>query len=145
MNAIDVLRRLRQFLLAISILLFSGSLIELWLVGHTDGWIQWIPFVLSTAGLLTSGLVLLRSNGATVSVLRVCMGLVVLGTIFGVYEHIAGNIAFAREVDPAASTRELLRKGVQGGNPLLAPGILAISALLALSATYRYQITEVDQ
>ena len=145
MSVADVLRRLRQFLLLLSVLLFSGSLIELWLVGHTEGWIQWIPFVLSTAGLLVCGFVLLKRSAVTVGLLRVWMAVVLLGTLFGVYEHITGNIEFAREVDPAASTSVLLRKGVQGGNPLLAPGILAISAILALGATYRYQITDVDQ
>lgn len=144
MTVADVLRNLRQFLLLLSVLLFAGSLVELWLVGHTDGWIQWIPFVLSTTGLLLAMLVMFRTTAATVGVLRVCMVVVVLGTIFGVYEHIAGNIAFAREVDPSASTSVLLRKGVQGGNPLLAPGILAISALLALGATYRYEIKDLE-
>src|SRR5687768_2676135 len=108
MNVADVLRRLRQFLLVLSVLLFGGSLIELWLVGHTDGWIQWIPFVLSTAGAVASGFVLLKQHAVTVRLLRACMGLVLLGTLFGVYEHITGNIAFAREVDPTASTSVLL-------------------------------------
>ncbi len=142
MNVADVLRRLRRFLLLLSIVLFGGALVELWLVGHTEGWIQWIPFVLCAAGLLTSGFVLLKPNAVTVGLLRVCMAAVVLGTLFGVYEHVVGNIAFAREVDPAASTSTLAWKGVEGANPLLAPGILAISALLAWSATYRYEIRD---
>jgi len=142
MSAADVLRKLRRFLLVLSISLFGGSLLELWLVGHTEGWIQWIPFVLSTAGLLTAGFVLFFPNAVTVGLLRACMAVVVLGTLYGVYEHVAGNLAFAREVDPVASTGTLAKKAVQGGNPLLAPGILAISALLALSATYRYQIKD---
>ena len=144
MTTADVLRRLRLFLLALSVMLFAGALVELWLVGHTDGWIQRIPFVLSSAGLLLGVVVMFKARAATVGLLRVWMVVVVLGSVFGVYQHITGNIEFAREVDPSASTGTVVRKGLQGGNPLLAPGILAISALLALSATYRYEITEVE-
>ena len=139
-NAAEVLRRLRRFLLVLSIFLFGGALVELWLVGHTEKTVQWIAFVLAGAGALAATVVLFHSSRATTRVLRVCMLVVVLGSIFGMYQHVSGNVAFAREVKPNSSTTELFWRGLQGGNPLLAPGVLAVAAVLALSATYRYEV-----
>lgn len=141
MSAAEVLRQLRRFLLVLSMLLFGGSIVELWLVGHTEGWLQWIPFVLSIAGSIVSLMVLFSTHPVTVRVLRICMAVIVLSTLFGIYLHVAGNLALEREINPGASTARLVNRSLQGGNPLLAPGILAIAALLALSATYRSEIT----
>ena len=139
MNAAEVLKRLRRFLLVLAILLFAGAVVELWLVGHTEYWLQWIPFVLSAIGSVAAFLVLLKMTPATVRSLRIVMALIVLGTLFGVYEHITGNVRLEREVNPSAATSRLLWRGVSGGNPLLAPGVLALAAVLAVSATYRYE------
>lgn len=137
----EVLRRLRRFLLLLAVMLFAGSLVELWLVGHTEDWVQLIPFVLAIVAIILGILVSLRPANLTIQVLRIWMGLVVLGTLFGVYQHIAGNIAFEREVDPRATTSQLALQGLAGGNPLLAPGVLAIAAVLAWTATYRHEVT----
>jgi hypothetical protein len=140
-TAAEVLRRLRKFLLVLSLLLFVGALVELWLVGHTVEFVQWIAFVLAGAGALSVTMTLFNFGPATVRILRVCMIVVALGSFFGIYQHISGNIAFAREIHPDSSTSQLFWRGLQGGNPLLAPGVLAVAALLALSATYRYEVT----
>ncbi len=137
----EVLRRLRTFPLVLSLFLFGGALVELWLVGHTEDVIQWIAFALAGAGALSVTLTLFRFGRATVRLLRVCMVVVALGSLFGVYEHFSGNVAFAREVKPNSSNAELFWRGLQGGNPLLAPGVLAVAAVLALSTTYRYEVT----
>ncbi|HKO45517.1 MAG TPA: hypothetical protein VJU84_19735 [Pyrinomonadaceae bacterium] len=138
-SAADVLRRLRRFLLLLTISLFAGALVELWLVGHTEDVIQLVPFVLSVVGIVVSLLVFLRPSSGTIQVMRVWMAVVFLGTLLGVYFHIEGNVLFQREVDPSTTTSQLVWEGLGGGNPLLAPGILAIAALLAVAATYRYQ------
>ena len=142
MSSAEVLRRLRRFLLVLAVLLFAGALAELWLVGHTEEFVQWVAFILAGAGALASMLVLIRLSRATVRVLRICMLVVVLGSLFGIYQHVSGNIAFAREVHPDYSTSQLFWRGLQGGNPLLAPGVLVVAALLTLSATYRYEVTD---
>ena len=140
-TAAEVLRRLRKFLLVLSLLLFVGALVELLLVGHTVELVQWIAFVLAGAGALSVTMTLFNFGPATVRILRLCMIVVALGSFFGIYQHISGNIAFAREIHPDSSTSQLFWRGLQGGNPLLAPGVLAVAALLALSATYRYEVT----
>ena len=139
-TAAEILRRLRKFLLLLSLFLFGGALIELWLVGHTKELVQWIAFALAGAGAFTLLLVLFRLSPATVRILRVCMLVVALGSLFGMYEHFSGNVAFAREIQPDSTTSRLFWRGLQGGNPLLAPGVLAVAAILALSATYGYEV-----
>jgi hypothetical protein len=138
-TAAAILRRLRKFLLLLAVALFAGALVELWLVGHTEDPIQLIPFVLAVVAIVVSLLVFFWRSSGTIQVMRIWMAVVVLGTLLGVYLHIEGNVAFGREVDPKATISQLMWEGLGGGNPLLAPGVLAIAALLAIAATYRYQ------
>jgi hypothetical protein len=137
MSAAIVLRRLRRFLLVFSALLFGGAVLELLLVEHTADFVQLIPFAQCGLGLVAVLAALWRPRRGPLLALRVCMGLVVLGSLFGVYEHVTNNMAFEREINPGASTGAVIRAGIKGANPLLAPGILAAAAVLALAATYR--------
>ena len=137
-SASDVLLRLRRFLLVLSISLFGGALVELWLVGHTQDAIQWVPFALCILGSFAVLLVFFRPGPGTIKILRICMALVVLGTLLGIYLHVEGNMLFAKEIQPNSPTTDLVLKGLSGANPLLAPGILAVAAVLAVAATYRY-------
>jgi predicted CDP-diglyceride synthetase/phosphatidate cytidylyltransferase len=139
-SAVEVLRRLRRFLLALSIVLFLGALTELWLVAHTQDVVQWLAFVFAIIGGVSALLVLLKLNGTTIRLMRVCMFVVLAGSLFGIYQHISGNIAFEREIRPNSSTNRLISRGLRGGNPLLAPGVLAVAAVLALGATHRAAI-----
>jgi fatty acid desaturase len=141
MSADEVLGQLRRFLLVLSALLFCGAITELWLVGHTEDKIQWLAFALAGLGAIAALVMLIFPGRATLHFLRICMAVVVLGSLFGIYEHVTGNIAFEREMHPDMPSGQAVWKGLQGANPLLAPGILAIAALLALSATYRNEIT----
>jgi hypothetical protein len=141
MTTAEVLRRLRLFLLVLSSLLFIGTLVELWLVNHTEDAIQWLAFVLAGLGLIATLSVLVRRGRKTVLVLRACMLVVVLGSLFGIYEHVSNNIAFEREIHPNATFSQVVWKGLSGANPLLAPGTLAVAGLLALASTYKYSVT----
>ncbi len=131
-----VLLRLRRFLLTTSALLFAGTLGELWLINHTEDPVQFIPFVLCGMGLLVLLVVRLRPRRATMLTLRAVMALVILGSLVGVYLHVESNLAFVREIQPNAPAREAVFGALGGANPLLAPGILALAAMLALAATY---------
>ena len=144
MSAAEVLRRLRLLLLLLSALLFVGTLVELWLVNHTEDFIQWVAFILVGLGLFSLILVLVLRRRKTILVLRTCMLLVVLGSLFGVYEHVVNNIEFQREIQPNSTSGELAWKGLSGANPLLAPGTLAIAAIMALAGAYRYEVTGDD-
>lgn len=136
MSPADILSRLRRFLLVLSILLFCGTVVELLLVNHKEDFVQLIPFVLCGMAVITAFLMLLRPRRFTVLTVRVCMILVVCGSVFGIYEHLTNNLAFQREIKPNAPMADVLLSAIAGGNPLLAPGTLAVAAVLALAATY---------
>jgi hypothetical protein len=136
MSPADTLRRLRLFLLGLSILLFGGTVVELLLVNHKEDFVQLIPFVLCALGAIANLVVLVRPRRVTVLGLRLCMLLVMCGSLFGIYEHFSNNVAFQREIKPNAPMSEALLTAVAGANPLLAPGTLAVAAVLALAATY---------
>jgi hypothetical protein len=68
------------------------------------------------------------------------MGLVGIGSLFGMYEHIMNNIAFQLEIDPNLTLSQQIATGLGGANPLLAPAILGIAAILALAAVYQHPL-----
>lgn len=105
-----------------------GLAAELALAGHWESPVQVLPFVLAVLGLVGAGLGLARRRGTTV-----IGGLVGLGGVFGVWEHLEHNYGFAAEIDTSAATSDLLVAALTGGNPLLAPGaFLVAGALVAL-------------
>ena len=138
MTHAEVLRRLRLFLLGLTSLLFVGTLLELWLVNHTEDVVQWVPFVLAGVGLLLTLVVITRPQPAIIRLLQWWTLLLIVGSVFGVFEHVANNVSFEREINPNATLNRLIWRGLSGPNPLLAPGTLAIAALLAMAATYKY-------
>ncbi len=136
MSSDVVLQRLRLFLLLLAGGLSAGAIVELLAANHTEEPLQWVPFVLCGLSLVAIVAALLRPQRSVLLTLRGVMILMIGGSLLGIYEHVAGNIAFAQEIRPGTPTGELLLKGFTGGNPLLAPGMLAVAALIALAATY---------
>jgi hypothetical protein len=54
--------------------------------------------------------------------------------------HLFDNFAFEREIRPNAALVDVIINALRGVNPLLAPGILALAAALAIAATYRHPV-----
>jgi hypothetical protein len=69
-------------------------------------------------------------------------GLLVAGSLFGVYEHIEHNLAFELEIRPGAGLGDVWFEALKGASPLLAPGILVLAAILAIAATYYHPALE---
>ena len=129
-------QRLRWFLLSLAGFVFLGTVVELWLEEHTESATQFIPFVLCGLGFLAVVAALINPNRVTLLALRGVMGLVALGGLFGVYEHLEHNLAFELEIRPTATVTAVLLDALKGASPMLAPGILALTALIAIAATY---------
>ena len=142
MNPELVNHRYRLFLFVLAGFIFIGSVVELALEGHTQVPTQWIPFVLSGLGIVAITAVLGWPNRKTIWALRGVMGLTALGSFLGMYEHLSHNIEFALEIRPNAVVSDVFFEALRGANPLLAPGILALGALLALAATYYHPALE---
>jgi hypothetical protein len=136
MNETRTLDRLRGFLRLLTAAVFGGTILELVLAGHTDGLMQWVPFLLCGLGLVVLAAVWIRPRRGTLLALRAVMVTVACGSLLGISQHFLGNRAFAQETNPQGSTGEILRRSLSGADPLLAPGILAVAAALAIASTY---------
>lgn len=136
MSAEAVLDRLRRFLLGLAAFMSVGTIVELVLTEHWGDAVQLLPFVLAGLSFVAIVAVLIRPQLGALRLLRWMMMVALAGSLFGIYEHIENNIEFAREIQPNATTMTLLWDGFAGANPLLAPGVLAFTAILALAATY---------
>ncbi len=145
MSSADILSRLRRFLLIFAVLLLGGTTVELLMVNHAGDAVQLIPFVLCALGATAALVALFRPRRSTLLILRACMTLIVTGSLFGVYQHFENNLAFEREINPNAPAWDTLLIALGGANPLLAPGILAVAAMLALAATYYHPALSDEQ
>ena len=77
-----------------------------------------------------------RAGRGATRVLRAVAAVIALGGLLGMYFHLTGNLAFAREIQPNATATAVLADALRGAAPLLAPGILTIAAMLAVAGTY---------
>lgn len=133
------IKTLRLALLAILLIGLSGSAIDLLLLGHTEGWRQWIPLVLIVSGFSALAWHGLRATALTVRVLRVVWLGFVVGGLVGVYFHYLGSVEFKLESSPGLSGWPLFWQAIQSkAPPLLAPGALAQLGLIGLAYTYRH-------
>lgn len=135
-----ILQRLRQFLLVLAGFLCIGTIAELGLIEHWDDPPQILPIVLCILGLVVVVTFLIRPQRNTIRWLRWIMGITLAGSLFGIYEHIEHNIGFALEIRPNATIGDVFFEALGGANPLLAPGMLGVAALLAIAATYYHPL-----
>ena len=70
--------------------------------------------------------------------------MIVIGlcSLIGIYEHMANNLGFQMEIQPNATFLELALATVEGANPVLAPGILALGAAIGWTAAYQHPALE---
>jgi len=130
--------RLRLWLLLLVAAVYPGTVVELILERHYDKLLQFIPFVLCIAGFLAVALVIVHARPLTIWLMRVVMFVTMPATLLGMWEHLDGNMEFQREIRATAGTWEQLSYAIHGAAPLLAPGILALAAGVALIATYAH-------
>ncbi len=142
MSAAARLGQLRTFLFALSASLFAGTVVELITVKHYQDWLQLVPFALGGLGMVATAVVWRRPARTTVAAFRLLMLVIAVGSALGVYKHVEGNYAFAHEIHPRASTTSLVKSALTGRDPLMAPGILAIGATIAVAATFASVSTE---
>ena len=132
----DAEARFRRFLLWVTAGLFLGTPLELWLAEHTGDWQQWIPFVLCAVGLVAVVSALRALGRGTLLALRGAMVGIGAGALYGIYAHLTANVEFELEIRPSAGLGDVMWDALQGASPLLAPGILALAALLGAAATF---------
>ncbi len=136
MSDSQILGRLRRFLLQVVVGLCALTLVELWLEEHIED-LQLVPFVLCSLTLVTTLLYFRRPGRRTLVALRASLVLLAADSLLGIWLHVSGNLAFALEIRPNAAIGDVWYEALSGGSPLLAPGILALTAMLAGASTWR--------
>jgi hypothetical protein len=144
MNARQTLARIRQFLLVIAAAVFVLTITELVFLRHWSETIQLLPFALSGWGLFSLALAYFYPTAGTINLLRWSMIVIGLCSLIGIYEHMANNLGFQMEIQPNATFQDLALATVEGANPVLAPGILALGAAIGWTAAYKYSALEVE-
>lgn len=142
MNPEQVLARLRQFLSIISAGIFVMTVTELFFLSHWDVTIQFLPFALSGLGLITLALAYFRPSRATLNGMRWSMIVIGVCSFIGFYQHMLNNYSFWLEIQPNATTWDLIKATFEGANPVLAPGILLLGAVIGLAAIYKHPLLE---
>jgi hypothetical protein len=136
MSSAAVEQRLRRFLLIVVAFIYLVTLAELVLEEHFKEPNQLIPLVLCGLGMLAVLVVLFRPQRNTILALRAIMVVAALGSLLGIYLHLAANFEFELEIRPNATPGDVVTQALTGASPLFAPGILALGAVLAIAATY---------
>ena len=129
---------LRQALLLLLVIGTLGTIVELLLLKHTDGFWQLAPLFL--CGLILVVLVWFGVARSTAS-LRALQGIMVVTLLsggVGVIQHFRGNVTYASESNPSLSGRELYVEAIMGSTPTLAPGMMVQLALIGLAFAFRH-------
>ena len=126
--------RYRRFLLGAAAFVFAVTAVEMVLIGHFEGWRQWIPTVASVLGVVAVGLIRFRPD-ASMGAARVLLALIAVSSLVGSYQHLAANLELELEVRPGLGVGDVWLDALQGGVPVLASGILFLAAALAWGAT----------
>lgn len=122
---------LGRLLVGLLLLGTLGTLAELLLLGHTEGY-QLVPVVL--LGLTPAVLVATRWNRgrAPLRLLQAWMLAFVVAGLAGIGLHFRGNVEFELEMYPSRSGVELVWEALHGATPALAPGTMVLLGLLGL-------------
>lgn len=130
------LDRLANVLYGLAAIKFAGIIFELLAAKHYDDPIQLIPFALCGAGLILVLLAWRRPRRETVQLSRGFMLVTAAASLLGVWKHVEGNMGFVLELHPNATGWELISGALTGQAPLLASGALAVTGVIAITATF---------
>lgn len=134
----DTVRRVLFVILCLGI---PGSMLELFLLKHTDGVWQLLPLVLLGAALLTLGWIALAPTQPGIRAWQALMLLFVVSGMLGVILHYRGNVQWELERMPGTGGWDLFKRAIMGATPSLAPGTMLQLGLIGLLYTYRHPVT----
>ena len=129
---------IRRWLMIVLIAGLAGTLVELLLLRHTDGFWQLAPVVLLAAGMVVAGWSALAPRAVSVRSLQGVMSLLVLSGAVGMIQHFRGNLGYERDSNPSLSGAGLYRSALQGSTPALAPGAMIQLGLIGLLLAFRH-------
>jgi hypothetical protein len=142
MTESQILRRLRQFLLALLAAGLVGTAVDLLFLDHVEDTLQLVPLVAIGLSLGAVGWRAASGGAAGVRVLQVAMVLLTATAAIGIVLHFRGNMEFQLDMDPSLGGFDLLMTVLRAKSPpTLAPGNLALLGLVGLTSTYRHPAT----
>lgn len=123
-------------LILIAIVFMSvGLSIELYLLEHYEGILQFIPIICVSLGLILS-LILFKFRNTTIQILfHISLILMVASGLAGIFLHLKANYEFEKEIRPSINGIDLFMESLSGALPSLAPGSLILLALIGYSYT----------
>jgi hypothetical protein len=130
--------RLGDFLLLIFLLGLLGGGAEMFLLGHTEDWRQWIPLALFALSLLLLLGHAIARRAVTLRLFQATMVLFIASGALGCWFHYQAKREFKLEANPALAGWELFREALVSGAvpPVLAPGLMIQLGLLGLAYAY---------
>ena len=131
---------LRRALLGILVLGLGGTLVELLLLGHTDGIWQLIPVVLVSLGLAVTAWFVASRGIAPLRALQILSGIFIVSGLAGTILHYICNIAYEHDSNPSLSGAVLYRSALSGSTPALAPGTMIQLGLIGLLFAFRHPV-----
>lgn len=137
-NSGSTLDLVRLVLLAALLLGLLGTLVELFLLEHTEDAWQWAPIALMGAALLVLGWFGISRGRASLRAFQWLMGLFLISGALGIWLHFRGNVEFELEMYPDLSGLKLFRDAMMGATPSLAPGTMIQLGLIGLAWAFRH-------
>lgn len=128
---------MRKYLLVILAFSVVGTVTELFLLEHTEGFWQWVPIALLLLSILGIAWNSLRDNRISRRFLQLIMLLFIIGGFVGIGLHYKGNVEFELEMYPSMEGMELFWKTIKGATPVLAPGAMMTLGLVGLLSTLK--------
>ena len=128
----------RHFLLILAVSTFCFIPAELALSGHTEGFYQLIPFVVSGLSLLLIGIWWISKSDWSLKLTRGAMLVSCAASLLGSIKHFQHNLEFELEIRPGTVWTDVFWETISGASPLLAPGILFLAGVMALAALYKW-------
>src|SRR5262245_328198 len=119
----------------------AGTVVELLLLKHTDGFWQISPLALLGLALAVLLVHAIVAGTATVRALQGVMLLFLISGAAGMLLHYRGNVEWELERMASLSGFDLFRHAVMGATPTLAPGTMVQLGLVGLLYTYRHPAT----
>ena len=128
---------IRRVILGVLLLGIVGLMAELLLLGHYEGFTQWVPLLALAAGLGALALDGAYARWWTRGMLAFVMVSFVATGLLGVYFHFNGSREFQREMDPTMSGITLVWHVLRAKSPpTMAPGSLVQMGILGLGYAY---------
>jgi hypothetical protein len=124
-----------------------GACAELAMLRHWQSPAQLVPWAVLTVLLLAAAAWLVRRSWATARVLQAAAVAAVLGSAFGIYEHVGANLGagplsgrYAGKWESMSAMSQLwtAATGAVGAAPLLAPGMVGLAGVLLWLAAFRW-------